>query len=259
MRHRSPAICLRTSDYSETSQVVSFLTRGQGIVRVIAKGVKRPKSKAGGALDLLAEGELVYTAGRGEGLGTLIEFAETAWRTALRRDAARLNAALYALELTGALLGEGDPMPEAFDLLHNALGRLGQPDAPAPAVLAYFQWRLLRRVGLLGDLHVCGACGRTTEAVGRGDVWWSAAAGGLLCDACEGAHPEKYRLDDAALAGLVALAEAERGRRVSLPPDQAHAANRALAYHAAWQVGQPLRMARHAIPAPRLQGNSGSV
>ncbi|GAG45812.1 unnamed protein product, partial [marine sediment metagenome] len=55
MRHRQPAICLRASDYSETSQVVAFLTRAEGVVRLLAKGAKRAKSKSGGALDLLSE------------------------------------------------------------------------------------------------------------------------------------------------------------------------------------------------------------
>ena len=59
MRHREPAICLRTTDFSETSQVLHFLTRGQGVVHVLGKGTKRPKSKSGGAIDLMCEGEVV--------------------------------------------------------------------------------------------------------------------------------------------------------------------------------------------------------
>ena len=54
MRHRQPAIALRTTDYSETSQVVHFLTREMGGVRLLAKGTKRPKSKSGGAIDLMS-------------------------------------------------------------------------------------------------------------------------------------------------------------------------------------------------------------
>ena len=62
MRHREPAICIRATDYSETSQVVCFLTRGAGLVRLLAKGSKRAKSATGGAIDLLSEGDLVFIA-----------------------------------------------------------------------------------------------------------------------------------------------------------------------------------------------------
>ena len=61
MQYRTRAICLRTADYSETSQVVHFLTRAHGLVRLLAKGAKRPRSKSGGAIDLLSEGQVVYS------------------------------------------------------------------------------------------------------------------------------------------------------------------------------------------------------
>ena len=74
-----------------------------------------------------------------------MEFSETVSHTSLRRDAQRLNTSLYMLELVHEMLAEGDPHPSVFDLLQRALERMGQDDAPIPAVLAYFQWRLLRQ------------------------------------------------------------------------------------------------------------------
>ncbi|MBS3733828.1 MAG: DNA repair protein RecO [Phycisphaerae bacterium] len=249
MRNRDQAICIRTADYSETSQVVSFLTRDAGVVRLIAKGTKRPKSKSGGAIDLLTEGDLVYTARSAEALGTLVEFTESASHAALRRDARRLNAALYAIELVGEILPVGDAQRASFDLLHNTLGRLGEADAPLQPVLAYFQWRLLQQVGLLGDMTACVVCGRPVTDT---EAWFSSREGGLLCGGCEAGIIEKYRLDAAARAGLAALTAVQRGparraRRIALPDSQAVAANRVLAYHVREQLGKPLRMARFAI------------
>lgn len=246
MRHREPAICLRTVDYSETSQVVHFLTRGQGVVRLLAKGSKRTKSKSGGALDLFSRGDLVFTDSRSGGLGTLIEFSETSAHPGLRQDVRRLHAGLYMLELTAAMLAEGDPHPEIHDLLVNALTRLAQPDAPAPAVLAYFQWRLLKRVGLLGDLTHCSACG---GQIGERDsgVYFSSGDGGLLCADCEPGVAEKHALDAATLAGLRTVAAAEAGRRAALPDEQADGVNRLLSYHVTQLRGRPLRMARYAV------------
>lgn len=250
MRHREPAICLRTTDYSETSQVVHFLTRGVGVVRLLAKGVKRPKSKSGGPVDLLAEGDLVFTTTGRESLGTLFEFSETVSRAALRRSAVRLNAALYAIELTGIVQAEEDPAPEVFDLLRATLRRLGEPDAPVPAVVAYFQWRLLRHAGLLGDLDHCVGCEKPIATVRRGEVWFSARLGGLLCRCCQGSAPDKFRVSAETLAGLAALQEAGRGgpRREPLPDAQAHGVNRLLVSHVTEQFGRCPRMARHVIP-----------
>ncbi len=259
MRHREEAICLRTTDYSETSQIVHFLTRGCGVVRLIAKGAKRPRSTSGGALDLLSEGDLVFTESRSGSLGVLIEFSESTSRSTLRKDAARLGAALYAIELVAEMLAEADPLPKAFDLLHNALLRMGQADAPVQAVLAYFQWRLLRHVGLLGELRRCASCGG--EVNRERDTYFSSASGGLLCDRCQAGATEKVPVERSVLAGMVALAAAESGRRASLPDALAKGVNRLLAYHASYQIGKPLKMSRHAIQPMRRKNrrnNGGS-
>ena len=248
MPQRESAICLRTADYSETSQVVHFLTRGWGVVRLLAKGAKRKKSATGGAIDLLSEGDLVFIASSGQALGTLVEFTETASHGSLRKDTGRLNAAMLMIELVGALLPEADPHPEVYDLLHNSLARLGDADAPLPAVLAYFLWRLLRHVGLLGDLDKCVVCGGSPAGPPR-DAYFSSTEGGLLCGGCESGVAEKYRLDGSTLAGLAALAAAQAGRKVALPDKQAYAICRMLAYHASQQLGKPLKTARYAIPA----------
>src|SRR6056297_3325623 len=103
MRLHDRAICLRTTDYSETSQVVYFLTRESGIIRLLAKGSKRPKSKTGGAVDLLSEGDLVCISSERDTLGTLVEFSETASHAPLRREVKRLYVGLYMLELVHAM------------------------------------------------------------------------------------------------------------------------------------------------------------
>ena len=222
------AICLRASDYSETSQVLTLLARQSGLVRLLGKGTKRPKSKSGGGMDLFSEGRAVFAgAGRG-GLGTLMEFVEEDNHAPLRRDLARLHTGLYMLAATGSLLAEADPHPEVFDLLHNALVRLAQAEASPPPVLAYFQWRLLRHAGLLGDLSACQGCGKEPPKAG---VIFSSAAGGLLCRSC----------------ALEVMRQVQAGRRLPLSDAHAKALNAVLAYHLQYQLGRHLRTARHAL------------
>lgn len=250
MRQREPAICVRTTDYSETSQVVHFFTRNWGMARLLAKGAKRSKSKTGGAIDLLSEGEVVFIVSSRDALGTLVEFSESVPHSALRTSQERLNAALYMIELVGEMLAEADPHPEVFDLLHNGLARMGQPDAPAAAVLAYFQWRLLRHVGLMGEMKKCVSCGQAVsvpEGRPARNVYFSSSQGGLLCDGCEAAAAEKVRVDAATLSGLATLAAAEAGAKVALPEKNAMAANRLLAYHISQQRGKVMKMARYVL------------
>jgi DNA repair protein RecO (recombination protein O) len=228
--------------------VVHFLARQTGVVRLLAKGTKRPKSKSGGAIDLLCEGDLLFTTGNTGALGTLMEFSETVSHIPLRRDARRLNTSLYILELVHEMLAEGDPHPAVYDLLHRVLGRLAQDDAPIAAVLAYFQWRLLRHVGLLGGLDACCACGVSVQDMSnQNDVYFSSRQGGLLCDGCEAGEQEKFRLEPTTLGALATLAAAEAGRRVTLAEPQARGVNRLLGYHIAHQLGKKMKMSRYAL------------
>ncbi len=58
-------LCLRKTEYSETSQILTLLSRQLGIVRVMAKGAHR-RTKAGasrfdGGIDLLDIGDAVFS------------------------------------------------------------------------------------------------------------------------------------------------------------------------------------------------------
>lgn len=248
MRYHQRAICLRAIDFSETSQVLTLLTRDEGKVRLMAKGTKRPKSKTGGAIDLLAEGTVVYSLRNVNTLGTLMEFSESVSRRALRRGARRLNVALLALEMTNASMADGDPHADVFDLLSNTLRRLADDDAPLDAVFAYFQWRLIRHVGLLGGLTACVGCGAgVEELVGGAQVYFSSQVGGLICDGCHTVSGEHVAISPAAMAGIATLAAAETGRRVALNPTQAQHANRLLCYHLGHQLSRRFKMAKYVV------------
>jgi DNA repair protein RecO (recombination protein O) len=106
-------------------------------------------------------------------------------------------------------------------------------------VLAYFQWRLVEHVGLLGRMEGCAGCG---QAVGQVGVCFSSAAGGLLCHDCQGRARDRRPVPPQALAGLKALAAAA-GRRTRLPEAQAAAVNALLAYHIQYQLGRRLKTA----------------
>lgn len=245
---REPAICIYATDFSETSQVVHLLARESGVVHLLAKGSKRPKSSTGGPLDLLIEGEAVFIPPRPESMGTLTEFSATTHHSRLRSRLPALHAGLYLVEVVAIALAEADPHPEVFDLLSAALRRLDEPDAPAPAVVAWFQWRLLQQVGLLGELTHCVGCGKVcvdTAGRTRPGSYFSSRLGGLLCRECETPRTEKFALDAPTTAALAALRSIQQGRRVPLPDDQAHAVNRLLAYHLTDTLGKPLKMLRH--------------
>jgi DNA repair protein RecO (recombination protein O) len=197
------AIVLRLAEYSETSQIVWLLTARSGLVRLIAKGVRRATAKRPAVgLDLLEYGEAAFIPPRGEaGLGTLTEWLQRDAFTGLRSNLPALYAGLYAAEATGALIEEFDPHPDVFAALHGLLGGLAAAPAGDPLAagrrLAEFQQALLAALGYAPNLVACVACGKQ-RGPGRG-AYFSAAAGGLLCRACQAGYADKRRLTAAML------------------------------------------------------------
>ncbi|MBP7934075.1 MAG: DNA repair protein RecO [Phycisphaerae bacterium] len=178
------AIVIRRLDYSETSQVLVFLTRRHGLHRLLAKGVKRStKTKFTPGIDLLERGDLSYrpclrTEG---GLGTVSEWRQTEPYLALRGEIRRWYAAQYAADITAAMCEEADPHPDVFDGLDALLAGLAGGNEALPLTAA-FQCGLLQSVGLWPDLGRCVICDRPAPA-GRG-AYYAAHQGGLVCRRC---------------------------------------------------------------------------
>jgi DNA repair protein RecO (recombination protein O) len=64
-------IVLRRVNYNEADRIITFLTPDLGKISLIAKGVRKPKSKIAGSIELFGESQVSLIIGKGE-VGSLI-------------------------------------------------------------------------------------------------------------------------------------------------------------------------------------------
>lgn len=195
------AICLRVTDFSETSQIAALFTAHHGILGLIAKGSKRQSKKGtgnvSGPLDLLTAGEVVFIPAKAAAeLGTLAGWELLDPRTALRSDLAGLNAAYLAAEVTLGLLHPHDPHDDLFGQFEAALKLLGSAQRPR-ALLAYLK-ELLTAAGYQPHVDACVECG--TRPVPAQTLRFSPRAGGIVCQDCSAVGATL------AISGAIALA-----------------------------------------------------
>lgn len=216
------AIVLRLSDYSETSQIAALFTRGHGLVRLIAKGIRRGTGKRVQAgLDLLECGEVSFIPSKSAAaLGILAEWRQIALFPGLRSDLARVYAGLYAAELTLKLNEEYDPHADLFDALEGHLNALEHGAAVELSVVR-FQAGLLAATGYAPGLRHCVSCG---GPIGRTGAYFSSRAGGVLCRDCEVHQVEKRRVE----AGVIAASMQEPAQ---LSDEQVRGLRGLLDYH----------------------------
>lgn len=208
------AIVLRRLDYSESSQVLAFFTRGHGQRRLIAKGIKRgTKKKFSTGIDLLERGELVFwhKIHSESGLDNLTEWRQTDLHVGLRERLDRWYAGQYAAEVTAGMTQESDPHPRLFDALAESLGALSVAEDVLPTLVSY-QREVLVSAGLWPDLTRCVICDRAAPPGRPG--YFSAQQGGLICRTCQTPLVEKRLVPASVLDALRSGDAASQARPV---------------------------------------------
>ncbi len=180
--HKSEAVVLRRSDYSETSLILTLFTRESGLLRGIAKGAKRSKGLFDAGLEPFVRCAVVHLDRRNQGLAVLTEAAVLETFPGLSRSLDRLNAAWFAAELLPAMSEQSDPLPRLYDLLVEFLETLTDADSTDTLALA-FALQVLAQVGYGPELNRCVGCG---SALAGRRLKLSARMGGFACPGCEG-------------------------------------------------------------------------
>ena len=178
--YKTEAIVLRTMELGEADRVLSVLTPRLGKLRVIAKGVRRPRSRIGGGLQPFSDVQLVLAVGRTFDVVTSSSLEDP--HLGLRNDLHSTAAAWYVVELTDRFCEGAADSHEAFRLLAQVLSALDAGDAVSREVIArWFELHLLEAMGFRPELTRCLECGAQIEP--EGNVF-SAAGGGVVCPSC---------------------------------------------------------------------------
>ena len=206
MLRKDKAVCLRRSDFSETSQVTTFFARQAGRFGAIAKGSKRPKSSFDGPIEIFAFGDIVFSPARSANLATLTEFAPKPLFFHSQATLFVLNSALFSAELIESFTEDYDPHAELFDALIEFLRDLQRTDNESEALglLVLFQLTLLKEIGSQPVLSECVNCNRNF-GVDWNEIYFSSSANGLICENCEQAFADKLKVSRPCAACLADL------------------------------------------------------
>lgn len=152
---RDRAVVVRSHDFGEADRVVVLLTRSHGLVRSVAKGVRRSKSRFGSRLQPFVHLDVQLYPGRN--LATLSGADTVAYYGAgIIDDYDRYTAASAVLE-TAERIGSLGEDPSLFDAVIHALARL-QATAFPTAVLDAFLLKAMATAGWAPSLFDCAAC-----------------------------------------------------------------------------------------------------
>ena len=225
------ATILKTYDYSETSKILRLLTRDHGLVSVIAKGARRPKSRFGGVLEPFTDGVATYYSKGGRDLHTLSAFELRKERQSLGRQLVRFAGAGLVTEivLRAAPLAADDRL---FVHLGRSLDRLVVDTGDLEAAILEETWSLVNCLGFAPVVDRCGLCERVPEP--NDEVYFDPGEGTVVCSRCRPRRPMSAmrRLPPRARADLAGLVGRTRENgRVRTGRLQRHLLQEFMAFH----------------------------
>lgn len=115
----SKAIVLGRRNYGEADRIVRLFTRDYGKVSLIAKGVRRPKSRKKGALEVFSL--LKFSGVRGKGFDIMTEAEIVNNFSNIREDLKKVSVAYFYLETIDKLTRDEEENIQVFDLIRKYL------------------------------------------------------------------------------------------------------------------------------------------
>ena len=177
---KATAITLKSFELGEADRILSLFSREFGIIKAVAKGLKKANSKFGGRLDLLNVNELVIR--KGKGLDTIVHCESEKNFPLLRLDYDKLIYSLFLGELILLFSNEGEPIEEVFDLMVYTLDIMQYSESPLWHTI-WFEMHLLTILGYQANLVRCDICQR--EIPDKNDrLGFSLLTGSVICDLC---------------------------------------------------------------------------
>lgn len=173
------AVVLRTRKLAEADRIITLLTRDHGIVRAVAKGVRRTTSRFGSRLEPFTHVDLQLAEGRN--LDVITQAVTRApFGEAISADYDRYTAASVMLETAERLVAEErEPSVQQYLLLIGGLRAMAVGEHRAGDVMDSFVLRSLAVAGYAPSFSDCARCG----AAGPHRAFHP-ESGGVLCADC---------------------------------------------------------------------------
>lgn len=237
-RYRDEGVVLRTQKLGEADRIVTLLTRRNGRVRAVARGVRRTMSRFGARLEPFTHVDLQLHSARSLDVITQAETLRP-YGAPLAGDYPRYTAGTAMLETAEKLTAvEGEPALRQFLLLVGGLRTLVDQEHDARLVLDAFFLRSLAVAGYAPALEECARCGGT-----KGLRAFAIHAGGLVCPSCRPAGAAAPA--PAAIALMVALLRGDWLHADASEPRHRIECSGLVAAYLQWHLEHGIRSLRH--------------
>jgi len=153
-------IVLRTYNLAEADKIMVCLTRQAGVVRAVARGARRLKSRFGAGLEPFTIIDLSYYEKEGRELASLRQVEIIRSFFGLAGSSESVAALAYMSELVMEFAPPQEPNEKLFRMVRAVVEALANAPEDLQALVRYFEVWTLKLGGFLPDLRACADCAK---------------------------------------------------------------------------------------------------
>ncbi|MDZ7659122.1 DNA repair protein RecO [Fodinibius sp.] len=142
------AIIFKSVDFQESSKIVTAFTLEHGKIALMVRGVKKPKSKFSGLIEIGNILDVVYYYKSSRSVQILSEASYSVKNKNLRSDFEKMATMTSAIELISQLLHDDEINEPLFIFTKKMLSWLNSAEVHPPKLFPYIQIRLAELTGI---------------------------------------------------------------------------------------------------------------
>jgi DNA repair protein RecO (recombination protein O) len=150
-QQNTAAIVLARTNYGEADRIVTVLSPDYGRLRLMAKGVRKVKSKLAGGIELFSVSHITFIKGRGD-ISTLVSARLERHYGKIVNDIVRVQLGYDLIKLLNKTI-EDEAEKEYFELLEHTLQALDDLATNDELIRIWFLAQLLRLGGHMPNLQ----------------------------------------------------------------------------------------------------------
>lgn len=211
---RTRGIVVRDFPFSEQDKIVYLLSRDHGIVKIVAKGALKIKSRFAQLVQFPCCVDALVYRKNGAELGTLNDVALRHAFTRIRSGVIRFAFASCMAELVLLGLDAGEQNEAVYYLLLQYLLAFERGDPGRfENMLSAFKLKFLRHIGYAPELNRCIECGRSRQVF---QSFYFSPKGGIVCESCQRKENQVMGIPSVTVSAMEHLAHKRLGDAVPL-------------------------------------------
>jgi len=187
------AINLKNYPLNDNDSIVVMFSKTKGLMRAVAKGAKRPKSKLGARIQMFIANKLMLFEGKN--LDTIAQAQSVSTFSKIRYDLDKVSYSMYVAELVNNFCSKQNNQDENYEEIYNLIFSAYKKIETATnkkdilLTILKFQIKLMNLQGWGLDFENCSIFQLPIDFNLEKSTYFSQINGSFLCDKCANQNP----------------------------------------------------------------------